>query len=73
MAEASQKRVGELQRGVFKILLDHPEGLPSKEAIKKMEEVVPPTAFEKADYPNKPGVQRFGKVIRFATIARRPY
>ena len=33
-----------------------------------MAQVVPPTEFEKSDYPKHPGVQRFGKIIRFATI-----
>jgi len=61
-------RVGELQRGVFKILLDHPEGLPAKEVISRMPQVVPPTDFEKGDYPKHPGIQRYGKMIRFATI-----
>lgn len=68
MADVTRRRVGELQRGVFKILLDHPEGLPAKEIISRMERVVPPTEFEKCDYPNHPGTQRFGKMIRFATI-----
>src|SRR5882724_5151018 len=69
MADVTRRRVGELQRGVFKILLDHPEGLPAKEIITRMEKVVPPTEFEKSDYPKHPGSQRFGKMIRFATIA----
>jgi restriction system protein len=68
MAEITRKRVGELQRGVFKILLDQPEGLPAKEVITRMEQLVPPTDFEKSEYPNRPGVRRFGKIIRFATI-----
>jgi len=68
MAEITRTRVGELQRGVFKILLEHPEGLPAKEVIQRMQEVVPPTDFEKSDYATRPGVQRFGKMIRFATI-----
>jgi len=54
---------------VFKILLDRPEGLPAKEILSRMAEVVPPTEFEKGDYPKHPGTQRFGKIIRFATIA----
>jgi restriction system protein len=33
-----------------------------------MAQVVPPTEFEKSDYPKHPGSQRFGKMIRFATI-----
>jgi restriction system protein len=68
MAEITRTRVGELQRGVFKILLEHPEGLPAKEVIQRMQDVVPPTDFEKSDYASRPGVQRFGKMIRFATI-----
>ena len=69
MADVTVRRIGELQRGVFKILLDHPQGLPAKEILKRMEQVVTPTDFENSDYPNRPGVQRFGKMIRFATIA----
>jgi restriction system protein len=68
MSNMSRLRIGELQRGVFKILLEQPEGLAAKEIIKRMEQVVPPTEFEKADYPKHPGIQRFGKIIRFATI-----
>jgi restriction system protein len=69
MADITAKRTGELQRGVFKILLDRLDGLPAKEVIQQMEQVVPPTDFEKKDYPNNPGVQRFGKMVRFSTIA----
>jgi len=68
MSNISSRRVGELQRGVFKLLLDHPEGLQAKEIISRMEQVVPPTDFEKTDYPKHPGIRRFGKMIRFATI-----
>ena len=68
MADASNTRVGEMQRGVFKILLDQPDGLPAREVLQRMKVVLPPTDFEKADYPNRPGVQRFGKMVRFATI-----
>src|SRR6266446_4600895 len=68
MSNISRRRVGELQRGVFKILLEHPEGLQAKEIISRMEQVVPPTDFEKTDYPKHPGTRRFGKMIRFATI-----
>src|SRR5882757_5579057 len=68
MADLTGRRVGEFQRGVFKILLDQPEGLPAKEVLKRMEQVVPPTSFEQMDYPNNPGVRRYEKSIRFATI-----
>ena len=68
MAEITVKRTGELQRGVFRILLDRPEGLSAKDVLEKMQQIVPPTTFEKTDYPNNPGVRRFEKMIRFATI-----
>jgi len=69
MAEITRKRVGELQRGVFKVLLQHHEELPANEVLKELESIVPPTDFEKTDYPNRPGVRRFEKMVRFATIA----
>jgi restriction system protein len=68
MSNISRHTVGELQRGVFKILSDHPEGLPAKDVIGRMPQIVPPTDFEKGDYPKHPGIQRYGKMIRFATI-----
>jgi restriction system protein len=69
LAEITRRRVGELERGVFKILLDHPDGLPAKELLERLESVVPPTEFEKSEYPKRPGVRRFEKIVRFATIA----
>src|SRR5262245_21238130 len=69
MPEITRKRVGELVRGVFKILLDHADGLTSREVLQKLETAVPPTDFEKSDYPDDPGVRRFEYVVRFATIA----
>lgn len=68
MAETTRKRAGELERGVFKIVLEHPEGLPAKEVLAELEKIVPPTEFERSDYPNRPGVRRFEKIVRFATI-----
>jgi restriction system protein len=69
LAEITRRRVGELERGVFKILLDHPDGLPAKELLERLESVVPPTEFEKSEYPKRPGVRRYEKIVRFATIA----
>ncbi len=68
MAEITRKRVGELMRGVFKILLDSPDGLPAKAVLHRLEQVVAPTEFEKSDYPKHPGIRRFEKMARFATI-----
>lgn len=69
MAEITRKRTGELLRGVFEVLMKEPEGLPAREIIKRVEEKVPPTDFENSEYPNRPGVRRFPKIIRFGTIA----
>jgi restriction system protein len=68
MADITVRRVGELQRGVFKILLNSPEGFPAKHVLQRLEQVVPPTEFEKSDYPKHPGIRRFEKMARFATI-----
>ena len=37
MAEITRRRVGELQRGVIKILLDSPQGLPAKEVLQRLD------------------------------------
>src|SRR5690348_13030319 len=68
MAEITRSRVGELMRGVIKILQDHPDGLPAKDVLQKLVQEVPPSEFEKSDYPKRPGVRRFEKMARFATI-----
>lgn len=68
MADITVRRTGELVRGVFQILLQHPEGLPAKEVITRLRELVPPTPFEASEYPGSPGVVRYDKIIRFYTI-----
>ena len=60
--------MGELQRGILRILLDYPEGLPAKEVLQRLEQVAPPTEFEKAHYPKRPDIRRFEKMARFSTI-----
>lgn len=68
MAEITRKRKGELVRGVFQILLREPEGLPAKEVLQRLENVVPPTEFERSMYPNRPNVRRYERIVRFSTI-----
>lgn len=63
MSNTSRLRIGELQRGVFKILLEQPKRLAAKEIIKRMEQIVPPTEFEKADYPKHPGIPDLGRLF----------
>jgi len=68
MAEITNKRVGELTRGVFKILLKHPDGLQVREVLSLLEKTVPITLFENSDYPKHPGIRRFDKIVRFGTV-----
>lgn len=68
MAEVSRRRRGELIRGVFSILKNHSEGLPAKDVLSRLAVAVPPTDFEASTYPNRPGVRRFEKIVRFSTI-----
>jgi restriction system protein len=37
--------------------------------LRQVSEIVPPTPFEATYYPNRPGVRRYEKIIRFSTIA----
>lgn len=68
MAEITRKRSGELLRGLFKILLPHQDGLPVRDILPRLEEMVPPTKFEASDYPSRPGVRRYERIVRFSTI-----
>jgi restriction system protein len=69
VAEITRKRIGELVRTVFTILSQHPDGMRAKELLAKVEQSTTLSDFEKSDYPNRPGVRRFEKTVRFATIA----
>ncbi len=68
MAEVTRRRTGELVRGVFKILIANPEGLPVKVLLGQLERIVPPTEFENTPYPNHPNVRRYERIVRFSTI-----
>jgi restriction system protein len=54
--------------GVMKILSSRPEGMPAKDLLLQLRSLVPPTVFELSEYPNRPGVVRYDKIVRFATI-----
>jgi|RhiMetdeSRZDD1v2_1073273.scaffolds.fasta_scaffold36292_5 restriction system protein len=68
MAEITRRRSGELVRGVCRLLLAHPEGLPAKIVLEKLVGLVPPTDFEKTTYPRRPDTRRYEKIVRFSTI-----
>ena len=50
----SMERQGELIRGVFQILLEHPEGLSGRQVMDKLPEVVPFTEYEQGHYESIP-------------------
>jgi restriction system protein len=68
MAEITARRQGEMVQALFRVLDGEAEGLRAKDAIARVESVLPPTPFEQATFPNNPGVVRFPKILRFSTI-----
>jgi restriction system protein len=68
VAEITRKRQGELLSGVFQLLSGHQEGMAAKDVLAKLRSIVPPTPFEASDYPNRPGVGRYDKIVRFSSI-----
>lgn len=62
------RRLGEIQRSIFQVLLEEPSGLPVADVLSRAEQVLPATPFEDEDYEAKPGVRRYPKKQRFATI-----
>lgn len=68
MADNARRRQGEIQRSIFQVLLDEPSGLPVAEVLSQAEKILPPNPFEDQDYPNHPGLRRYPKKQRFATI-----
>jgi restriction system protein len=68
LAELTNQRLGELVRGAFAVLLEHPDGLQAKQVISAVEDRVTPTPFELSTYEKQPTVRRFDKIVRFATI-----
>jgi restriction system protein len=69
VAEVTRKRTGEILQTVFEVLEEHPDGLQARRVIQEAERRLPHTPFEQSDYPSTPGIRRFDKIIRFATIA----
>jgi restriction system protein len=69
MAEITRERSGEIVRCVFEVLDDQPDGsLQVQQVVAEVERRLVLTDFEQSHYPNRPGVRRFDKIIRFATI-----
>lgn len=61
-------RQGELIRGVMKVLLDHPNGLPGREVLALVQELVPFTEYELGHYDSTPNEPRGVIATRFWTV-----
>ncbi len=66
MAEVTRRRTGEFIRKLFEILLNHAEGMPSREAMSLLVKSFQLTEYEAGVYQS--GGQRFEKIVRFATV-----
>lgn len=64
----SMARQGELIRGVMKVLLDHPNGLPGREVLALVQELVPFTEYELGHYDSTPNEPRGVIATRFWTV-----
>ena len=67
MTRLDKRRRGELLRGAFDVLADHPDGIQAKDALKELENRIGLTEFEAANYPDS-DTRRFEKTVRFQTI-----
>jgi restriction system protein len=68
MANITTHRTGQMQRQILLILGRHLEGLRAKEVLATLAGELPPTEYERADYPSSPGVRRFEYIARFSSI-----
>jgi len=59
----SRQRQGQMLQTVLKVLKENPEGLPAQEVIQQVEKLLPATSSEDEDYPNRPGVRRYGNMM----------
>lgn len=64
----SMARQGQLLRAVFEVLLEHPDGLPGREVLTKVREIVPFTEYEAGHYDSNPNEPRGVIATRFWTV-----
>jgi len=65
-ANVTRARVGKLMRGLFEILLEHPDGIAARAVMAALRKRVPPTEYEHGTYPS--GGERYEKIVRFSTV-----
>lgn len=66
MAELTRERAGQMVRAAFSVLLQHPDGLPAREVLASVEQILELSEFESGTYPD--GARRFENLVRFSTI-----
>jgi restriction system protein len=67
MSDITLQRVGELLRGVFEVLWNQPDGMPAREVLKQIPEVIELTEYELGHSPST-NAPRYERIIRLATI-----
>lgn len=65
MSNISMRRRGELIQEVFRILIEHAEGLKAGDVLEQLQKRVTLSEYERGDYDSGP---RFSKIVRFATL-----
>ena len=66
MAEITRRRTGEFLRELFKLLMATSDGMQASAALRELAGRFTLSAFEASNYES--GVQRFDKIVRFATV-----
>lgn len=66
MADVTRRRTGELLRGLFEILMEHPDGIKAAQALDLLEKKVPATPWETGNFDS--GGRRFEKIVRWGTV-----
>ena len=67
MSDISLQRVGEFVRTVFELLWHRPDGMPAKEVLAFIPEIIQLTENEKGTSPIN-NVPKYERLIRLATI-----
>jgi len=66
MADITRRRSGELLRGLFELLMQHPDGLQAAKALELLEQRIPPTDYETGSFDS--GGRRYEKIVRWGTV-----
>jgi restriction system protein len=66
MPEVTRKRTGQFVRRLLEVLINNPEGVPAKHALKAVGDSFALTEYERGTYDS--GAVRFEKILRFATV-----